>query len=78
MEDKDYSALSISKWSEAQNIDNPSEIRNLLQIEGLVDWWGSGKARKKERCETGGNTCNITLQCNEGILHSITCILIAT
>lgn len=34
----------------------------------------SKEEEENDWCETGGNRCNITLQCHEGILRSITYI----
>lgn len=43
---------------------------------GLV--MSSNEEEEDDWCETGGNTCNMTLECSEGILHSITYILMVS
>lgn len=43
---------------------------------GLVR--SSKEEKEDDWCETGGNTCNMTLECSKGILHSITYILMVS
>lgn len=51
----------------------PQKLETFYVCGGLIR--SSQEEEEDDWCETGGNRCNMTLQCHEGILCSIICIL---